>query len=102
MTCYTSNGGYCVIWRSCDSLNVWDKNYGFKIKFQGSTNWVIMPLSALLWDTTNLNECTIMIEPLDSSLSGMTDQVVLGAMFMQQYVNYWQYDLTTNTTTALM
>ena len=82
---------------TCESWGNWSE-YGFMVRFSQNSNYVLVPMTAFLtYDATN-DQCMIMVQRLDSEEED-SGNVVLGALFMSQYVNYWTFGgNNTNTT----
>jgi hypothetical protein len=57
---------------------------------------MIVPLSVFTQEVDG--KCVIWIQKLDNQESTRSSQVIFGAFFLMNYQNYWQYDLTANTT----
>lgn len=94
ITCDATNGGICVLQGSCSSYaSIW--TYSFKIMFSDETNnnYINMPLGALAADQNGA--CNLYIQFLDETEQPQSSQVVLGSMFLQQFINYWAYDYST-------
>ena len=100
--CTASNGGTCVLPGSCSNYaSLWQ--YSFKILFEGNTNYINMPLGALAFDSGS--QCEIFVQFLDEGNEPQSDEVIFGAMFQQQFINYWHYNYTNpvvNVTTLYM
>ena len=99
MTCVENEISGCSLPEPCDFYNIWHGSV-FKIKFVGVNNYNFMPLSALSY--TSESKCYLDINYLTGDAASMQNQVIFGATFMQQFTNYWEYNLTANTTTANM
>lgn len=60
LKCNDEVGGYCSIsGDSCASLDIWDSGYVFKIKFTGSDNYVLVPLSAFAYSCEGSSCCLL-------------------------------------------
>lgn len=59
-----------------------------------------MPLSELAADVDG--SCSIYIQYLNEAQHNMSSSVIFGSMFMQQFENLFEYDLTAKTTTLSM
>jgi hypothetical protein len=97
LLCNPAVGALCALRQTCSTYtsNLW--NYSFKVQFDGQDNYINLPLSAFAVD--NNGECDLYIQYLDSEQNSQSDQIILGSMFLQQYINGWDYDLTAGTVT---
>lgn len=94
--CSPGIGIICSLPAACSTYtSLW--SYGFALQFSGQTNYLTVPLGAFAVD--NGGKCQLMIEYLDGDQNAQSDQIILGSLFLQQYVNYWQYDTVAMTTT---
>lgn len=101
LTCNPAAGESCVLSQACSSYSdLW--SYSFKLNFEGQTNYVIVPLGAFAVNNSTDNTCNLYLQYLNDDQYVQSSSVVLGSMFLQQYINYWQYDLSLKTTTISM
>lgn len=103
LICEAAPGGICKLSQQCSTYtNLWSQNWGFKIQFTGETNMITFPLGALAEDVTdsqNNKQCHIYLQYLNSAQHTQSEHVIFGSLFMQQFVNYWKYDLSTTAAT---
>jgi hypothetical protein len=57
-----------------------------------------MPIGSLAADFNG--NCNLFLQYLDDETQPQSNQVVLGSMFLQQYINYWAYNYNTETPTT--
>lgn len=89
--CTANDNRICYLESSCDQFtDFW--SYSFKIQFAGQSNYLNVPLAAFASDNATSGYCDLVIENL-----GEQSEVVLGSMFLQQYIAYWQFDYTVPT-----
>lgn len=100
ITCSNKDGGICTITGACSTQSAL-QDYSFKFIFAGQTTYMNVPLAAFAVDNVDGN-CDVYLQYLDGDQHVQSDKVVLGAMFLQLYKNYWQYDLTAGTSTLSM
>lgn len=92
LTCMPGVGGMCQLNLGCSNYaNLW--SYSFKVQFNNTANYMIVPLSTIAAQNAN-GKCDLYLQFLDELTQPMSGQIVLGSMFLQQYVNYWQYNYT--------
>jgi hypothetical protein len=65
LTCLNEVGGSCYLANPCSTYtNLWSAGWSFKIKFEGASNYINMPLGALAVEDTANGQCDIMIQYL--------------------------------------
>jgi hypothetical protein len=100
LTCDYSVGGMCKLAQPCSSYtNVWNAGWTFNFMWQGASDYVLIPISALAQDDSTTGQCNIYIQFLNDNKHSESSNVVVGSMIMQMFKNYVQYDLQTNETT---
>lgn len=70
--------------------------YGFIVKFKGVDNYMTFSLYSL---TSGVSSCVINIVELNNDPLTESDQIILGAMVLQDYSAYWEYDMVNTETT---
>ena len=94
MTC---GEDFCELVKTCDNYPAfW--NHTFSLKFANTTSlYVYVPLSTFAFDSDH-GTCTIMIQELDAIQNPQSDsQVMLGTMFLQQFITEFTYNYTDQT-----
>jgi len=100
LLCNPSVGSACSLANTCATYtNLW--TYSFKVQFADQLNYVNVPLAAFAVDNTATNGCDLYIQYLNSNQESQSSQIVLGSMFLQQYVNVWDYDNKSGTATYI-
>ena len=81
----------CSLSSSCENYpQLW--TYSFQIKFTNNTNYIIVPLASFAVDNNGV--CDLYVESYGvSNESGSSEYVILGSMFMQQVVVFFEYFL---------
>lgn len=98
--CSPGIGIICSLPTACSNYpTLW--NYGFALQFTGQTNYLTVPLGAFAVDAAN-GRCQLYVEYLDGDQQPQSNQIILGSLFLQQYVNYWTYDAVAQSTTLKM
>jgi hypothetical protein len=99
LTCLPENGGICKLKASCESYpNLWNEGWSFNIQFQGQEDYILFPIGALAVDNAD-SICELQIQYIERGLNSESNNVIFGTMFLQMYATYFEYDLTTNSTT---
>ena len=87
-SCDQGNGGYCTIDGECSSWKGFQDATAFLIYFEGQPNYIIVTLSNFAVDTED-GKCNIYVQNLGTPPDS---NVILGSMFMQQFVAYYETD----------
>lgn len=94
LTCDYSVGGMCKLAQPCATYtNVWSTGWTFNFKFQGATDYVLVPIGSFAADNTATGECNIYIQFLNDNKHSESSNAILGSMFLQNFKTYVNYDL---------
>lgn len=93
--CDSGLGGHCTLNAPCSSYVGFTDALAFQIKFEESENYLIVPLAAFAFDNTTDSTCTVYIQNLNTTIG---TPVVLGTMFLSQYVAYFENDYSDGNT----
>lgn len=89
---YSLHGGNCTLSASCETFaDLW--TYSFKIQFNESDNYLVVPFAAIAVDNWEFRRCDLAISPI---LPGdqAAPNVILGSMFFSLYEALFEYDYT--------
>lgn len=90
--CLGDQGGWCYMMQPCENYpELWDLQ--FKVKFTGAENYVIVPVGSFSFN--HASSCFLQIEPLIEG-KPMSDQIVFGALFMQNFESQFLFNYTTD------
>lgn len=99
LTCEAGNGGKCKLAQSCGNYtNLWSAGWSFKVLYDGDSNYMLIPLSALAVDNSADGKCDIYLQYLNPEQDVQSDNVIFGSLITQMLVNYFKYDLVAMTT----
>jgi hypothetical protein len=88
--CIGDQGGWCYMYKSCSEIpELWDLQ--FQVKFTGSENYVIVPVGSFSFEHND--NCYLQVEPLISG-QPMSDQIVFGSLFMQNFKSQFVFNYT--------
>lgn len=88
--CIGDQGGWCYTYSSCSDIpELWALSLMFK--FTGSENYVNVPIGSFSFEHNG--NCYLQIEPLIEG-QPMSDQIVLGSLFMQNFQSQFVYNYT--------
>lgn len=90
----TSTANVCYLPGVCTDYDF--GTYGFIVKFTGVDNYMTFSLYSL---TSGVTSCVIDIVELNNDPLTESDQIILGAMVLQDYSAYWEYDMVNTETT---
>jgi hypothetical protein len=83
--CDNNNGGKCKLIKPCSEFpNLWTSGWTFKIQFTGSSNYLVVPISALAIDDTAHGYCDIYVQYLDSDET-QSNNVIFGSLVNQLF-----------------
>ncbi len=90
---------YCWFQSSCDLIQdqSWWNSWVFKFKFAGTNQYVMIPLADLAYSRNG--RCYLAFSRLDMDVLTNSDQIILGASFLQQFNALFWYNYTAGTTT---
>lgn len=83
LACDDNMGGTCVLANECSTYSaLWANGWSLKVKMVGSTNYMLVPMSALAVDENSV--CKIYLQFLNNDKYGsQSDNIVLGSLFLQ-------------------
>lgn len=83
-SCNSTNSTFCTLHMPCADFTGFADGMSFQIKFEGHSDYILMPLG--VFATDKLGKCQVHIaeNPVKNS------QIILGSMFLSQFKAYWQ------------